>query len=244
MKAIIVDDEYRGREVLAHLLQTHCPEVDVVGMASDIHSAYQVIAEKKPELVFLDVEMPGGNGFDLLGRFERPAFRTVFVTSYDQYALQAIKAHAFDYLLKPVMVDELRSTIAQLLQNTTGESTPTRKHLLQEMHTADRLEINHKSRLEYVLYKDILLLEGDGNYTFVRTMGEKFFHMARTLKDFETLLCQENSRFFRVHKKFIVNLDYVEGMERGSQRTLMLRNGTRIDVARRKREEVIARLRR
>ena len=116
MNCVIVDDEYRGRELLATLLKTHCPELTVAAMADSVSGGYEVIRTVEPELVFLDIEMHDGTGFDLLQKFDIPYFKTIFVTSYDQYAIQAVRFHAYDYLLKPVIINELKDAVKRLVE--------------------------------------------------------------------------------------------------------------------------------
>jgi two-component system, LytTR family, response regulator len=235
MRCVIIDDEYRGREVLASLLHTHCPEVKVVGVAANVEEGYEVIRMTNPDLVFLDIEMPDGNGFDLLLKFTNPKFKTVFVTSYDQYAIQAIRFHAFDYLLKPVIIDELKTTIRQLLASPQDESRP--------LPPRDGiLEINHKTRLDYIRPQDIILLKGDGNYTYIYAKG-KTYHTSRVLREYEDILCLQDSGFVRAHKSPIISLQYVKSFEHGNIRGLMLENGMLVEVSRRKKDEVLIQLR-
>lgn len=236
MKAIIVDDEYRGREVLAALLSTHCPRVTVAAMAGNVAAAHQVILSHRPDVVFLDVEMPDGTGFDLLEKFSKPEFKTVFVTSYDHYAIQAVRSRAYDYLVKPVLVDELKNAVARLAgtgENGAGESRIQRPVL----------EINHKTRLDYVPYAEILMLKGDGNYTYIYTLRGKTYHTSRVLRDYETLLCTPGSGFVRVHKSSIINLSHVRDFQHGNTQGLTLNTGEVIDVSRRKKNEVLEQLR-
>lgn len=245
MKAIIVDDEYRGREVLASLLRMHCPDVEITGMADGVNAAYETIVGQNPDLVFLDIEMPDGNGFEVLKKFPVPSFRTVFVTSYEQYAIQAIRFRAFDYLLKPVIVQELKTTVNKLEKEIEEhrETDALLRSLREDRKDPERrLEINYKTRLEYICYKDIVLLKGDGNYTFIHTAGGKHYHTSRTLKDYEDELCVAGSYFVRAHKGYIVNMSFVKHYERKNGGELILSNGTVIDVSRRKKEEVLQQL--
>ncbi len=236
MECIIIDDEYRSREVLAVLLKTHCPDVTVKGMAHSVQSGEKLINLTLPQLVFLDIEMADGSGFDLLMRFEKPNFRTVFVTSYDHYAIQAVKFHAYDYLLKPVLVEELKTTISKLEKELQESGvSPADPHPI--------LEVNHKTRLDYLKLEDITLLKGDGNYTYIYTVQGKTYHTSRLLREYETILCTQHSAFVRTHKSSIVNLRHVNDFQHGTAQGLLLCNGTLVEVSRRKKEEVLQTLR-
>ncbi len=235
INCIIVDDEYRGREVLASLIARHCPEVNIVATAEDVASAYSTILREKPDLVFLDIEMPDGTGFDLLQKFDAPKFHTVFVTSYDQYAIQAVRSHAFDYLLKPVLVDELKNTVQQLLVLHENRKPGDASEAL--------LEINHKTKLQYIRRVDILWLKGDGNYTLIYTASGQTLHTSRILREYENTLCEDGSGFVRAHKSAIINLRHVKSFEHGGTQGLMLTNGTVVEVSRRKKMEVLKQLR-
>ena len=234
MKCVIVDDEFRGREVLASLLASHCPGVKVCGMAASVSSAVEVIRNTHPDVVFLDIEMPDGTGFDLLGRFSPPPFKTVFVTSFDQYAIRAVRFHAFDYLLKPVIVEELKQAVSRL---GNDENHPPRDP------EPGILEINNKTRLDYVRLDDVLFLKGDGNYTFIHAVNGQSYHTSRVLREYEDILCNLKSPFVRVHKSYIINLRYAEGFRHDANRGLLLSNGTLIEVSRRRKDEVLMRFR-
>lgn len=230
MKAIIVDDEFRGREVLNYLLKTHCPQIEVIGQAEDVTEAYDLIMKSNPDIVFLDIEMPGGSGFDLLQKFSKPSFTTIFVTSYDQYAIQAIKHHAFDYLLKPVIVEDLKKTISNLIQS-----------IHDERHTKT-IEIVHKNKIDYIETDSILYLAGDGNYSYIYLKDGSSIHTSKTLKEFEDLLCIEDNFFIRIHKGYIVNAIEIKNFIKGDEAAVELHNGIKLEVSRRRKDEVKTKL--
>lgn len=236
LTCVIIDDEYRGREVLSSLVKTHCPELTILATANDVMSGYETINRFKPDIVFLDIEMPDGTGFDLLQRFEQPAFKTVIVTSYDRYAIQAVKSHAFDYLLKPVIVNELKAMVSNFLtlRRNNGRGTVQRCTVL---------EINHKTKLEYLRSDDIFWLKGDGNYTRIYATEGRTYHTSRILREYEGQLCVPGSGFVRAHKSAIINLRFVKSFEHGTSQGLVLMNGAVVEVSRRRKEDVLNELR-
>ena len=159
----------------------------------------------------------------------------MFVTYYDQYAIKAVRSHAFDYLLKPVIVDELKSTIRQLA-SVQKTQTMVAEHEL--------LEINYKTRLDYLRRDQILWLKGDGNYTLIYATNNKTYHTSKILRDYEEILCTPDSGFVRTHKSAIINLLHVQSYEHGASQGLVLAGGIVIEVARRKKEDVLDQLRR
>jgi two-component system LytT family response regulator len=244
--ALVVEDEYKVREVFINLLQTFCPEIEIVGEAENIYEAYQLIQNKKPAVVFLDIEMNGGNGFDLLNMFEEVDFEVIFVTSYDHYALKAIKYCALDYLLKPVTIEELQESVQDLLQRLQEKKSAERYKLLYEnLKKSDKeavLVLNTQTKLEYVKVSDILFLKGEGNYTTFYLQNGKHLVIAKTLKKYEEILCDESSGFFRIHKSYIVNTSYIKHLERGEETSIVLQDGTELEVSRRKKQELMNKL--
>ena len=240
LKTVVVEDEYRVRKVLLTLLQKYCPQVQVVAEADDLNTAYKQIIRHKPDVVFLDIEMPDGNGFDLLNRFDTRDFETIFVTSFGHYSIHAIRTGAFDYLLKPVLVNELQHAVERLQAKLAAR--------IKDQQPADPAEtdvllLNHKTRLETIPVKDIVYLEADGNYTCIHTSDQRKHHMAHTLKYYEDLLCGKHTQFVRTHKAWLVNMDYVVSYQRGEHMALQLSTGTRIDVSRNRKQDVLSRLR-
>jgi two-component system LytT family response regulator len=243
LNAIIVDDEYKGREVLKTLLLKYCPVVKIVGSASGVKEAKQLIDENNPDLVFLDIEMPGGGGFKLIEDFEEPGFNVIFVTSYDQYALKAIKFSALDYLLKPVLVPELQRAIekAVLLKRQSvllGTQLKILSSNLSNPSSPGKLYLNNKTRANYVMVKDIMYLRADVNYTTIYvSSGEKHL-VAKPLKEYDEILCTPGTGFLRIHKSSIVNPSFVEGLEDSDILRVVLPKRILLEVSRRKRKEV------
>lgn len=241
MKAIIVDDEKHCRESLQSMLQMHCPDVQVVAVCPDAMMAIATIATHRPDLVFLDIEMPRMNAFDLLQKLTRIDFEIIFTTAYDQYAIRAIKCSALDYLLKPVDADELKQAVDKL--NSRPRHNMEKEQLQQVVsnlsNTAQqdfKLIIATLDGNYFLLPDEIVYCEGNDNYThFHLTKGRKLVS-AKTLKDYEEMLAEQG--FLRIHKSYLVNLKYAVKFSK-SNSTLILQDYTTLEVSRRKKEAVI-----
>lgn len=247
IKAVIVEDEFKIREVFKHLLEKFCPEITISGEAENVDDAYEIISKTNPNVVFLDIEMSGGNGFELLAKYTSIPFEIIFVTSYSHYAIKAIKFSALDYLLKPVMIEDLHQLTDRIKEKIQSKSDAQQYKLLQENLKSpvqnQKLAINTKTKLEYVNISDILYLKADGNYTTIFLKNNTKFYVAKTLKDYEDLLCYPvNESFVRIHKTYIANLDHASHIERGNEFSLVLTNNTRLEISRRKKQELLLKL--
>jgi two-component system LytT family response regulator len=246
LTAIVIEDEFKVREVFIELLENFCPKIQVLGQTDNISDGYRLIMEKNPKVVFLDIEMPGGNGFELLSKFEKVPFETVFVSSYGHYAIRALKLSALDYLLKPVIIEDLIQIQDKLKETISLKQNALKYSLLKSnlinSEQEKKLIIPNKKNLEYVNTSDILYLRGEGNYTSIILQGEKKFLIAKTLKEYESILCESESSFLRIHKTFIVNTAHIKKIERGEECIIQLVDGTRLDVSRRKKQELIEKM--
>jgi two-component system LytT family response regulator len=243
---LIVDDEANVRKVLARLLKELFGDtVQLLGEAGGVAEAYEMIGRLKPNLVLLDIEMHGQDGFQLLEMFDKAIpFDVIFVTSYDQYAIRAIRHSALDYLLKPVMLEEFKAAIQKALARHKEQvNISGRVEVLQQnvkvKEEEQSIVLNHKTRIESVYCRDVVWLEGDINYTIVHLQSGKKHHVAKTLKEFEETLCGDNSRFLRIHKTSIINTQYVQKIMNGQTASLLLKNGQKLEVSRRKKTEVL-----
>lgn len=244
-KAIIVDDEYRVRDVFMNLLNHYCSEIEIVGQADNINDAYNLILKEKPQVVFLDIEMPHGNGFELLQKFIKPPFEVIFVTSYGHYAIRAIKYSALDYILKPVMVSDLQGAIIRLKERIEEKNESENFSILQEnlnpMHLNKRIVVQTKNKTQYLYFNEILYLEADGNYTTIYLENSKIY-VAKTLKEYDDLLCDGESPFSRIHKTYIVNTNFIEKIHQGESNSVVLKNNTNLEVSRRKKQELLEKM--
>lgn len=242
--AIIVEDEFKVRSVFIRLLAEYCREIEVIAEADNIEDAYALIKEKNPQLVFLDIEMPHGNGFELLAKFERVPFEVIFVTSYSNYAIRAIKCSALDYLLKPVVVSDLTNLIDRIKEKITlVDQARQFRELFKNLGQDEpkTLVVHSKAKTDYIPMEEILYLEADGSYSHIYTITNKY-HVAKTLKEYDELLCSPSSPFVRIHKTYIVNIRHVKQVSSGENKTVLLKNGVEIEISRRRKQELTDRL--
>lgn len=243
--AIIVDDEKNSREVLASLLEKFCPEVEVIGETYSADTAYQLIQDKNPDLVFLDIQMPTGNGFGLLQKFNPVPFSVIFVTSYDQYAINAIKFSALDYLLKPVDVNELKNAVNKAVQHKKQRQVKIINllHNLEENEQNKIITVHLQGSVKLVNSSDVVHIEADGPYSHLYTdKGEKYT-TAKTLKEFELFFGEHNS-FVRISKSIMINVKYVQEYTKKEPCMITLSNKMMFEASRRKKQEVMEKLRR
>lgn len=242
---MIIDDEPRGRELLKMMLANSCPSVKVVGEAGNIHEGLEMIKKHEPDLVLLDIEMPGGTGFDLLAKFDDITFNIIFITAFDKYAIKAIKFAAMDYLLKPVEEEDLAKAITRVEENVNRKANKAAvTNLLQNnKRSADnqKIGLTTSDGLDFVEIKTILRCEADGKYTYVYLLDGKKLLVSKNLKEFEDLLSDFN--FFRVHHSHLVNLDYIKKYQSGRGGYVVMSDGSTITVSQRKKEEFMNSLR-
>jgi len=244
LDAIIIDDEHRGRKLLEVLLNKHCPNVNIIGQADSVQSGLVLINDKKPSLVFLDVEMPDGSGFDLLEKLDTIDFSLIFTTAFDQYALKAIKFSALDYLLKPIDEEELIAAVSKV---DNGEKQDISNeidnflHLYQKpKNVTNKIALSTMEGLAFVEIENILRCEADAKYTFVYLKSGKKLHITKNLKEFEELLTEYG--FFRVHHSHLINLAYIVKYHKGRGGYVILEDGTSIGVAQRKKDDFLKQL--
>lgn len=241
IKTIIIEDEGKSRFSLRKKLTEFCPEITIVGEAEDGMQGLALIKIKKPQLVFLDIEMPKMNGFEMLNSIEEKDFNVIFTTAYDQYAIKAIKYAAFDYLLKPVDIEELKIAVSKAAIAGAGETKKQVELLLQNVqHPRKQLNKLAIPTLEGLLFfdiSDIVHLEANRNYTNIFFSNKTKIIASKTLREFEDLL--PGDTFFRIHHSHLINLNYIKKYIRGEGGQIELQNGTFVDVSRRKKEEFL-----
>lgn len=213
-RALIIDDSDNARVTLEHDLGLHCPQVVVVGQANGVQAGLEAIRDKKPDVVFLDVEMGDGTGFDLLSKLKEIDFQIIFTTAHDAYGIRAIKFSALDYLLKPVDVGELVNAVAKLEENARNKQVKDSIHLLLEnmrdsKHGASkRLALHSLEKVHLVSIDDIIRCESQGAYTIFHLKNKEQILATKNLKEFEHLL--EEHSFIRVHHSHLINFAYIK----------------------------------
>ncbi len=239
IKAIIVDDEKHAIITLEHLLKKF-EEVEILATIQDSTLAKEIILEKKPDLLFLDIEMPSLNGFELLQQFETIDFKVVFTTAYDQYAIKALKINALDYLLKPIDPSEIRLALDKYLNDQIFTSDEQISHLNQFKinQMSETLALSTHKGLIFIKIKDVMYFEADGSYTHVVMNNGEQHLVSKSLANFEEVLV-DNPLFFRSHKSNLVNLNSIKQYIRGEGGELIMMNDKSIVLSRNKKQEFL-----
>ena len=242
IKALIIDDEKHCIDNLQWQLKQYCPEVEVTATCTNAETGLNEIYRQQPQLVFLDVEMPGMTGFEMLEKITDINFDIVFTTAFNQYAIRAIKFGALDYLVKPVDKDELRAAIDKVIKHTRGESLKQLTALLTHIRKSNDLSFQKIALptmhgYELIPLNNIMYCESKNNYTDVRLNNRQHLVISRTLKEIEELL--DMSPFFRIHNSYLVNLQYAIRYIKGDGGALVLNNDISVPVSRNKKEELL-----
>lgn len=240
LNAIIVDDEEFARSSLYFLIQQNCQEIQVVGIAKSVNEARNLLTQHSVDLIFLDIAMPGENGFELIPQVQQSNANVIFTTAYDQYALRAIKANALDYLLKPIDIDELKEAVGKAIkysnlnkvENNRNESLKNLAEDLGEKQTIKKLTLPSNQGFRLIDIDDIVHIEADSNYSIFNLVNLEKIVVAKVLKDYEEILPE--NRFVRIHKSSIVNLKFVKEYNSKNGLQVVLNNGEIIIVSRRR----------
>ena len=246
IKTILVDDEPRGLNSLEKLLQLHCPELTVISCCSSAEEAKNKIATLQPQLVFLDIAMPGKNGFDLLQELPQINFEIIFVTAHNNYMVQAFHFSAVDYLLKPVEDDLLIEAVkraAKRIDDKTGNGhIETLLHNIRHNEEARKMKlcISSLKGFQVIEIQDIIYCEASSNYTNFHFTGRPSICASRPIHEYETIL--EDCNFVRIHKTFMVNLQHIKEYIRGAGGAVLMSNGHEIEVSRRKKDILMTKM--
>jgi two-component system LytT family response regulator len=234
LKALIVDDEPKLAEVLALKIRDHTPQLKVVGKARNVSEAREMIEEERPDVVFLDIRMPGGSGFSLMDHFPKPDFAIIFVTGYDEYALDAFKVSAVDYLLKPVRTKELVDAVQKLEGRLRQNNTEVLRHNMQYLGDPEtKVAIPGVEAYEFIRVKDIIRLEGDQKYTRIYLHNGITLLSSYNLGKYRDMLIPY--QFFSTHKSHLINTRHIRRYL--VQGTVLMSDGSSVPVSRRKRDE-------
>lgn len=243
LKTLIVDDEHLARENLEMLLNEHCSQsVEVIGKASCIDEAESLIEETSPDLLFLDIRMPSGlEGFDLLEKIDTSHLLVVFVTAFKDYAIQAFNANAAHYLMKPLDIDDLISTVKKVEKLNANRKTVNSElidNLVSNLrtNTIDKIAVHHSQGIKLIEVSSIIRIEGEGNYSAIFIDEEPKYLDTRTLKTYASLLSNE---FMRIHKSHIINLNRVKEYVHSNGHRVILSNGDEVPISRNKLSEFL-----
>lgn len=241
IKAILIDDELSSLQNLRQKLDEFCPGLQVVAMAQKPEEAMLLIKHHKPDVIFLDIEMPKMSGFRMLDELGECDFEIIFTTAYNHYAIDAIRISAFDYLMKPIAIKELQVAVERLskMRNTqTREKIDILKTSMGEKKSQDdKIAIPTSEGLEFIPIRNILHIESSSNYSKIYFKESKTLLVTKLLKDFEDML--QPYRFYRIHNSHLINLNYIQKYVKAQGGQVIMQDGTIIDVARRKKEEFL-----
>lgn len=238
MKAILIDDEAKGRSALKNLLTLLDDSVQVVAEASSVAEGVALIDDSEPELVFLDIQMDDGTGFDVLEQIRYKDFQLIFVTAHDEYALRAFRYSAIDYLTKPVDPDLLQDALLKVRENSEKYDLNLKlEALVQNRSKVQKLALPSLKGIELVKKEEVVRCESSNNYTVFHLKDKKQIVVTKTLKEFEEMLSPEG--FFRIHQSHLVNLDAVVRFLKEDGGYALMEDGTRVEVSRRKKEAFV-----
>ena len=241
IKAILIDDELNSLQNLQQKLEGFCPDVSILAVSQRPEEGLLLIRQYQPDVVFLDIEMPRMSGFRMLEELGEYDFDIIFTTAYNHYSIDAIRISAFDYLVKPIGIEELQQAVERLgrrLKIQTKEKIDILKRSLSENKTQDdKIAISTTEGIEFVPIKSIIHIESKSNYSKIFLIENKSITVSKILKDFEEMLLPYN--FYRVHNSHLINLNYIQKYVRSQGGHVQLEDGTLIDISRRKKEEFL-----
>jgi two-component system LytT family response regulator len=238
LNALIVEDEANSREILRNYLKKYCPTVNLVGEAATIKEGLDLINSNELDLVFLDVEMPFGNAFDLLDKLPDRSFETVFVTAYDQYAVDALNAHAAYYLMKPISIDELIKAVEYVAEIREKEKIMEDRVLTPKMGRVEgKITLPQQDGFQVLNVADILYCKADDNYTELYLEKQKIL-VSKTLKYFEDALSEYT--FARIHKSYLVNVNEIIKYKKGKGGSVVISNGKELLVSASKKKDLLS----
>ncbi len=242
INSIIIEDETKSRTILQVLIERYTKGISITGVADSKESGIKLIEEVKPELVFLDISMPDGNGFEVLESVQHKDFEVIFTTAHNEYAIQAIKSEALDYILKPINIIELQQATSKAINKIHKKENfnHLRKQLTDTsaLSQCSKLAIPTLTGHSFVDKNEIIYLAAKGAYTEVICLNGKKHTSSYSLKEYETTLSEK--MFFRVHHSYIINLTHIKSYHRGDGNYITLSDNTEIPLARRKKKEFLA----
>jgi len=247
IRTLIIEDEQKSRELLAAMIQTHCPDLEIIGQGSDVQEGVDLIKNLMPDLVFLDISMPNGTGFEVLEKVSDMHFELIFATASDQYALKAIKFSACDYLLKPIDTEELKIAVDKVKKKKKSNTGMDNlqfliEHLKRSDENFQKITLPTGNAYEIVNIKDIIRCEADGSYTTFYLSDKRKLVISAGLKHYEELLPEID--FIRVHHHHLINMNHVLRFLKEDGGYAIMTDDSKIEISRRKKEAFMERLNR
>lgn len=247
LKAVIIEDEKHSRETLRSMLEEFCKDVEVIAMAGTVDEAVKVLSIYSPDIVFLDIELQTGTGFDVLQQIKDPNFEVIFTTAFEKYAIKAIKFSSLDYLLKPIDLDELQKSVdkarTQLDTNVYREQLDT---LMQSISRGsmrpEKICLATTAGMEFIAIQDIIVCKADGSYTSFLLENNETLLVSKHLKEYENLLAEH--QFMRVHNSYVVNLKKVKKYVKSDGGHLIMSNDLQVNISPRKKDDLIEAMKR
>ena len=242
IKSVVIDDEQQGRSIIKQYIARFCPDIEVCGEADSVKSGVAVINEKHPNIVFLDIQMQDGTGFNLLEQIpDRSSFKVIFVTSFDQFAIKAIKYSASDYLLKPLDPDAFIEAIDKVKSDIEANNKTKDNRideLLTNINSFKKIGLPVSNAIVFVNVDDIIRCESDSSYTMFHLVDGRHLLVSKNLKVYEDLFADR--KFLRVHKSHLINARYVDQYINGDGGSVVMSDGSTVEVSRRKKDELLA----
>lgn len=241
IRAVIAEDEPRNIDNLKKILEKHCEGVEVVGTAGTVKDAVDIIKKTDPDVLFLDIEMPPNKGFEVLEQFPTVNFDVIFTTAHEEYALQAIKFAALDYLLKPINIQEVKDSLKKVKSNRNGHGQSNelaailKEYLKDKENSFSKIVIPSNDGYNVIDLKNILYCEACDSYTKIHTDEKKVFLISKPLKEYDELLSDKG--FYRVHKSFLVNVNHIRKIIKGIGAAVIMSDDTNIPISMRKKDE-------
>ncbi len=243
MKAIIIDDERKARNLLSVLIEENCPKITEIFEAGDLLSGVEIIKSEEPSIVFLDIEMPEHSGLEILNFIEKDIinFEIIFTTAYSEYAIQAFQLSAIDYLLKPVRPSQVREAVDKAIKLIGKSQINNRLEELKKSLTSSNFEkigLPVSNGIKFVDFNDIIMLEADGMYTKIATKSEEEILISKPLKHFAALL-EQMPNFYRPHRSYLINLKFIQQYVKSDGDYILMDNGKTVSISKDKKDEFL-----
>lgn len=242
LRVLLVDDSSGSLRTMRNLLKRYCPQVEILGEADSLEKAYEMILSHRPNLLLLDIEMPQGTGFDLLQRAKDQVFEVIFITAHENYALDAIRHKALDYILKPIghisLMEAIKRAESRLQERTHAATSPEKSE--DETYLAHKLAVPTTNGFEFISFEEILYLEASGIYSLVIKKDKKSITTTLRMGELETKL--EEKGFFRIHRSYMINLAFIKQYFRGNGGYVVLDGDIQLPVSRNRKEAFLKRL--